>query len=103
MPVGADADDPISNPFGPASPSMETAALAPMLVVVGQKDLLRDREVEYAEKLRGWGKPVEVAEFIGQQHGFFTIDPWCEAAGELMLRIKQFIEENSGGAGSSTN
>ncbi|XP_020255967.1 probable carboxylesterase 15 isoform X2 [Asparagus officinalis] len=97
MPIGADIDHPLINPFGPESVSLEKVEIEPMLVVVGGCDLLRDRAVEYAERLKEWGKPVEVAEFEGQQHGFFTIDPWSEPANELMEVVKRFVGESGGG------
>ncbi|WOK91739.1 hypothetical protein Cni_G00430 [Canna indica] len=98
IPLGATLDHPLVNPFGPESPDMQAAELDPVLVVVGGKDLLRDRAVDYARRLRGWGKPVELAEYEGQQHGFFTINPWSEPANELMDRIKRFMVECGSGS-----
>ncbi|RZS16038.1 hypothetical protein BHM03_00047983 [Ensete ventricosum] len=99
IPAGATLDHPLVNPFGPESPDLEAAEVDPMLVVVGGRDLLRDRAAEYAARLRGWGKPVELAEFEGQQHGFFTVAPWSEPSGQLMGTIKRFMEDNSAGHG----
>ncbi|XP_058085861.1 probable carboxylesterase 15 [Magnolia sinica] len=95
LPVGENTDNPIVNPFGPSSPSLETLALCPILVVVGSCDLLRDRAEEYVMKLKGWGKRVEFMEFEGKQHGFFTVDPWSEASNKLMQDIKRFMAENA--------
>lgn len=95
MPLGADSDHSFSNPFGPASTSLESVSLDPILVVVGGADLLRDRAREYTEKLKAWGKTVELAEFEGEQHGFFTIDPFSKASDELMRLIQRFITDNS--------
>lgn len=67
-----------------------------MLVVVGGGDLLKDRAVEYAEKLKEQGKMIELVEFEGKQHGFFTIHPNSEAANQLMLIVNRFITQNSG-------
>lgn len=94
LPVGANTDHPLSNPFGPTSPSLDLVPLDPILVVVGSCDLLRDRAEEYARKLKEWGKQVEFAEFPGQQHGFFTIDPWSDPSNELMSVIKRFMAKN---------
>lgn len=96
VPLGANTDHPLVNPFGPESVNLEVVGIEPMLVVVGGCDLLRDRAVEYAEMLKEWGKPVEVAEFEGQQHGFFTINPWSEPANELMQVVKSFTDKNGG-------
>lgn len=81
------------NPFGPLSKSLEEIVLDPILVVVGETDLLKDRAQDYANRLKNWGKNIEYVEFEGQQHGFFTIDPNSEPSKELMLVIKQFIEK----------
>lgn len=94
LPVGENTDHPLSNPFGPTSPSLELVPLDPILVVVGSCDLLRDRAEEYARKLKEWGKQVEFAEFPGQQHGFFTIDPRSDPSNQLMSLIKRFMAEN---------
>uniref|UniRef100_A0A0D9WVT3 Alpha/beta hydrolase fold-3 domain-containing protein n=1 Tax=Leersia perrieri TaxID=77586 RepID=A0A0D9WVT3_9ORYZ len=92
LPVGATADHPYANPFAPENgDEIAAAEFAPTMVVVGGRDLLRDRAVDYAERMKAMGKPVEVVEFEGQQHGFFTIDPWSDAAGELMVAVKRFL------------
>ncbi|KAL0926446.1 hypothetical protein M5K25_002680 [Dendrobium thyrsiflorum] len=96
MPVGSTTDDPISNPFGPGGPALREVQFGPMLVVVGGEDLLRDRAVEYAERLKEWGKPVEVINCDGQQHGFFTFQPRSEPADRLMQSIRRFMVENGG-------
>ncbi|KAK4409138.1 putative carboxylesterase 15 [Sesamum angolense] len=95
IPVGETTDHPLVNPFGPNSPNIEKLDLDPILVVVGGSDLLKDRAVEYAEKLKKWGKRVEYAEFDEQQHGFFTINPNSHPSKQLMLLITKFIAENS--------
>ncbi|KAL6340585.1 hypothetical protein AAG906_010493 [Vitis piasezkii] len=74
IPIGDTTDNPLVNPFGPLSPSLEP---------------------DYAKRLKQWGKKIEYVEFEGQQHGFFTISPTSEAANKLMLIIKQFVIENS--------
>ncbi|WJX49956.1 hypothetical protein P8452_36331 [Trifolium repens] len=92
--IGENTDHPLVNPFGPHSKSLEEIDLDPILVVVGENDLLKDRVEDYARRLKNWGKNIEYVEFKGQQHGFFTIDPNSEPSKELMLVIKQFIEKN---------
>lgn len=96
IPIGDNTDHPLVNPFGPVSKSLEAIDLDPILVVVGENDLLKDRAEDYAMRLKNWGKDVEYVEFEGQQHGFFTIDPNAEPAKKLMLVIKQFMEKHSG-------
>ncbi|KAK1263003.1 putative carboxylesterase 15 [Acorus gramineus] len=96
LPLGATRDHPYSNPFGPESPSLEPLELAPMLVVVGGRDLLRDRAADYARKLKGLGKEAELVEFEGMQHGFFTINPGSAQAEELMRVLRRFIAKHAG-------
>lgn len=62
------------------------------MVVVGGRDILHDRAVDYAARLRAAVKPVEVRYFDGQQHDFFTIDPWSDASTKLMRVIKRFVD-----------
>lgn len=95
IPIGDTTDHPNVNPFGPLTPNLETVDLDPILVVAGGSDLLKDRAEGYARRLKSWGKKIKYVEFEGKQHGFFTIDPNCEAANELMQIIKRFIAENS--------
>ncbi|EMS68228.1 putative carboxylesterase 15 [Triticum urartu] len=54
-------------------------------------DVLRDRVMGYAARLREMGKAVEVAEFAGEQHGFSVLRPFGEAANELMRVLKRFV------------
>ncbi|CAL5076737.1 unnamed protein product [Urochloa decumbens] len=94
LPEGATADHPVANPFGAGAPPLEAVDFAPTLVVVGGRDILHDRAVDYAARLRAMGKPVEVRDFEGQQHGFFTIDPWSDASAQLMRVIKRFVDSD---------
>ncbi|XP_072957690.1 strigolactones hydrolase CXE15-like [Typha angustifolia] len=93
LPPGATRDHPFWNPFGPESPNLEAAELAPLLVVVAERDLLRDRGVEYATRLKEMGKEVELLEIKGQEHGFFAINPWSKPVGEMIRFIKLFMDE----------
>ncbi|CAN4120121.1 unnamed protein product [Withania somnifera] len=95
IPIGTTNDHPLVNPFGPNSPNLEKIDLDPILVLVGGCDLLKDRAIDYANKLKNYGKKIEYVEFEGQQHGFFTIDPNSEPSKKLMLIIKKFIQDNS--------
>nr|ABK22844.1 unknown [Picea sitchensis] len=92
LPVGANRDHPICNPLAPGAPCLSNVALPPVLVVAGGRDLLRDREIEYAEVLKSSGKEVELAVFEEEEHGFFTLTPNSPASGRLMERIIQFMK-----------
>ncbi|CAO2174665.1 unnamed protein product [Urochloa humidicola] len=92
LPVGATRDHPLANPFGPDSPDLAPVALPPALVEVPGRDVLRDRVVGYAARLKEMGKAVEVAEFEGQQHGFSVLR-WNEANEELIHILKLFVNQ----------
>lgn len=95
IPIGSSTDHPLVNVMGEESQDLAAVEMDPILVVVGGGDLLKDRAVEYVEKLEKQGKKIELVEFEGNQHGFFTIDPNSEASNQLMQFLKQFIEQNS--------
>ncbi|KAI9083029.1 hypothetical protein K1719_034933 [Acacia pycnantha] len=59
IPIRANRDHPLLNPFGPSSKSLEGIDLDLMLVVVGGSDLLRERCKDYANRLKNWGKNIE--------------------------------------------
>lgn len=92
MPAGASRDHPLVNPFGPDSPSLEETCVGRMLVVAAECDLFRDRNVEYAERMKEMGKDVELVVFSGQEHGFFGVHPASEADSQLMRVIKRFVD-----------
>lgn len=60
-----------------------------------ESDVLRDRVMGYAARLREMGKAVEVAEFAREQHGFSVLRPFGEAANELMRVLKRFVYTDS--------
>lgn len=92
LPAGATRDHPAANPFGPDSPDLASVDFrTPVLVVVGGLDMMRDRTVDYAERLAAMGKPVELVEFAGKPHGFYLHEPGSEATGELIGLVSRFL------------
>ncbi|KQK20805.1 probable carboxylesterase 15 [Brachypodium distachyon] len=91
LPAGATRDHPLANPFGANSPGLEAVELPPVLAVAAGQDMLRDRVVDYVERLKAMGKPVELVEFAAEPHGFFTLDPWNHATGELIRLLRRFV------------
>lgn len=94
LPPGATRDHPFANPFGAESPALlglRDVALPPTLVVAAGQDLLRDRQADYAARLKAMGQPVEHVEFEGQHHGFFTVEPASDASSELVRLVKGFV------------
>lgn len=95
VPIGGTRDHPLANPFGPESPNLEAISLDPILVMVGGKEIMKDRVKDYALRLRELGKKVDYVEFEGKEHGFFTNDPIsCEVANQVLQLLRSFIIEN---------
>lgn len=96
MPIGESRDHPLANPFGPESPNLAHVELDPILVIVGGNELLKDRAIDYATRLKELGKNIEYVEFEGREHGFFTNDSFSsEVAEEVGQILKRFMFENS--------
>jgi acetyl esterase/lipase len=64
-----------------------------MLVVAAECDLVRDKNVEYAERTMAMGKDVELVVFPGEEHAFFATKPLSRAADELVGLINRFIHQ----------
>ena len=95
MPIGETRDHPLVNPFGPYSSSLEKVNLDPILVIVGGKELLKDRAADYARRLKELGKNIEYIEFEGREHGFFTHNSHSEVAEDVLQILKRFMLTNS--------
>lgn len=91
LPEGATRDHPAANPFGPESAPLDGVPFPPVLVAKAGQDRMRDRVAEYVHRLRAMGKPVELAEFEGQGHGFFVFEPFGKASDELVQTVKRFV------------
>ncbi|GJN24585.1 hypothetical protein PR202_gb12335 [Eleusine coracana subsp. coracana] len=102
LPAGATRDHPAANPFGPDSPPLRDVEFRPVLVVVGGHDMLRDRAVDYVDRLVAMGKPVELAEFTGEPHGFYTLEPGSKATGELIRVLSRFVDASSSSEAATT-
>lgn len=95
LPIGVTRDHPLANPFGPKSPNLKKVDLGPILVVVGGGELLKDRAIDYYERLNELKKNISIVEFEGQQHGFFMWDPYSKIADKFIEVIKEFMVNNS--------
>jgi acetyl esterase/lipase len=95
LPDGADRDDPVISPAGPRAPGLEAMEMAPVLVVAGGRDVTRDRNKQYARRMKEeWGKEVEYVEVADADHGFFVTDPWSQRADELVRVVRRFVVEH---------
>ncbi|XP_066313853.1 carboxylesterase 15-like [Miscanthus floridulus] len=91
LPVGATRDHPVTNPFGPDSPALGTVVFPRVLVVSAGRDILHERVLRYAARLEEMDKPVEVAVLEGQEHAFFSRQPWGEGTNETIRVVKRFV------------
>ncbi|CAL5091314.1 unnamed protein product [Urochloa decumbens] len=95
LPAGATRDHPAMNLTEPEARPLAAVEMAPVLVVAGERDVLRDRNAEYARRMREeWGKEVEYVEVAGAEHGFFQRDPWSEGADEVVRLVRRFVGEH---------
>lgn len=68
LPVGASRDHPYSDVVSAEAQQLNAERTPPVLVVVGELDLLHDRQVEYAKVLRNAGIQVQLEEIEGGDH-----------------------------------
>lgn len=95
LPEGWTRDHPVISPAGPRAPGLEAVAMAPVLVVAGERDLLRDLNRQYARRMKEeWGKDVEYVEVAGAGHDLFQTDPWSQRADELVGIVRRFVVEH---------
>lgn len=89
-------DDPLINPFMDGnSPSFEGLRCERVIVVVAEKDILRDRGRIYYEKLvkSGWSGTAQIVETKGEDHIFHIFDPNCENAKNLFKLLASFFNQ----------
>lgn len=89
-------DDPLINPSAESAPSLADLGCRRVLVCVAEMDLLRDRGLNYYEKLKesGWGGVAEFFESEGVDHGFFFRLRGVKTE-ELRERMVNFINNSS--------
>jgi len=88
-------DDPLINPFSDGAPSLDGVECERMLVMVAEKDILRDRGRMYYDamvrsKIR---LKAEFYETTGQDHVFHLFNPNCGEAKELVSKLASFINQ----------
>lgn len=91
LPKGEGRDHPVANPFGHSSPNLDMVSLDPILVIVGGKEIMKDRVEDYARRLKELGKDITYAKFEGQHHGFFTHNPCSHVSHQLLELAKRFM------------
>ncbi|XP_075633902.1 putative carboxylesterase 2 [Castanea sativa] len=88
-------DDLLINPYVDGAPSFANLACHKILVLVAEKDILRDRGKLYYEKLVNseWKGTAEIFETEGEDHVFHIFDPNCQKAKILIKRLASFINQ----------
>ncbi|GLJ18477.1 hypothetical protein SUGI_0327660 [Cryptomeria japonica] len=97
LPVGATRDHPFCNPLATDAlrELLERATLPPLFVVIGGRDIRRDRERDYCELLKKYGKDVKVLVLEEEDHGFYALTPESENTELLVQEIALFVKVNS--------
>lgn len=98
LPKGADdTDHPFYNPFTASSdrPTLADAILPPVLIVIGGRDMLRDREKAYYESLVKHGKAAQIIVFEEENHAFYVFKQDGESTNGLIEHIARFVKANN--------
>ncbi|KAK1439916.1 hypothetical protein QVD17_05741 [Tagetes erecta] len=84
-------DDPLINPD--KDPKVSDLGCSRVLVYVAEKDILKDRGLNYKGILvkNGWRGDIEVVEDKAEGHVYFLFCPSCESACNMRKRICTFI------------
>lgn len=98
LPVGSNRDHYFCNPLAPISESQEAWSLARSLfrtvMVIGGRDILRDRQLEYCEILKKrYGKQfIEVVVFEEEDHSFAVLKIEEQSSKKVMEYASKFIK-----------
>ncbi|PKA58591.1 putative carboxylesterase 17 [Apostasia shenzhenica] len=101
LPKGFGKDHPYTCPMGEAAPEMEKLRLPPMMVVVAERDLIKDTEMEYCTAMEAANKKVEVFYQREVGHSYylnkFAVDgdpATARKTTELVVAIKDFVDRH---------
>ncbi|KAL1314877.1 hypothetical protein HN51_041686 [Arachis hypogaea] len=91
-PSATTKDHPIISPMGPQAPLLAGLRLPAMFVAVGEKDLMRDTQLEYCEAMKDAGKEVEVVVFDSMPHCFYVDKIGMELDARVAAETERLIE-----------
>jgi acetyl esterase len=74
------------------------ARLPPALIIIGEYDPLRDDGIAYANRLRDAGNEVELADYPGMVHPFFSMGGACDAGRRAMTQATDALRRAFEGA-----
>ncbi|KAL1344173.1 hypothetical protein HN51_018047 [Arachis hypogaea] len=87
-------DDPLINPFVEEAPGFESVVCNNVLVIVAERDILKERGKLYHKTLvnnDAWKGKAELYEAEGEDHDFHIFNPDSDNAKSLLKRIAAFI------------
>ena len=90
-----DAEDWRASPLRAAS----LVGLAPALVISAEYDVLHDEGVQFVEKLRAAGVPVQHETYAGVIHGFFAMTPAVDEANAAQRLASSALRKAFGAGG----
>ncbi|KAK4253150.1 hypothetical protein QN277_010755 [Acacia crassicarpa] len=101
LPVGSNKDHPITCPMGEAAPPLVGLKLPPILLCVGEMDLIIDTQMEYYEAMKAANKEVELFVSSGMTHSFYLnkvavdLDPsTSQQTRDLIAKVKEFVDNH---------
>ncbi|GKV04668.1 hypothetical protein SLEP1_g16794 [Rubroshorea leprosula] len=88
-------DDLLINPFVDGAPDLAGLACDRVLVIVAEKDILKDRGKLYHEKLArsNWPGTVELMETEGEDHVFHIFEPNSVKSKSMVKRLASFFNQ----------
>ncbi|KAH9332148.1 hypothetical protein KI387_043729 [Taxus chinensis] len=92
LPVGSKRDHPACNPFAKKLPDVN---LPPILVCISEKDVLKQRNMEYCQALRNAGKSVKLVIIKDVGHVFQVLNPDSSRIPELISVLHAFIDNRN--------
>nr|XP_043625164.1 2-hydroxyisoflavanone dehydratase-like [Erigeron canadensis] len=86
-------DNPVVNPWAEGAPAISGLGFKRMLVVVAEKDEMRDRGVEFVEFVKNskWDGVVELVEYESEGHCFNLFNPDCDNSKDFINRLVSFM------------
>nr|XP_043638702.1 probable carboxylesterase 18 [Erigeron canadensis] len=87
---GYDRDHPSVNVSGPRAIDISKVDFPKTMVVVGGFDILKDRQLSYAQYLKNAGTEVEIEEYPNMFHDFITF-PELPEADQFISQAKEFV------------
>ncbi|KAH7446922.1 hypothetical protein KP509_01G082100 [Ceratopteris richardii] len=95
LPPGSNRDHPACNIFSPDAPPLSSLPLPRSLVTIAEWDMLKDRQLRYAQGLAEASKPVELLYYRGGVHCFHVFQERILGP-RLISDIMLFINQRHG-------